>query len=1120
MLQFFQRLENPDSKFHLYDSFYRIKKIEKVCQKENVDGLLIINGIDSKENYEYTKLMNWIYLGYSGIEIETNEYLDNTLSETIFVITKDHMRAYCDQQGFKLLKPYLLQMPNIKLFVPTIKEDENKDESEVLKMAQFVKMMQGLKRIGVLLPQEKNKNIEKWPLIQGYGLLGNGFFSMQHEIVNMSERINQLYKPHDKHSMKTLINVVSQRLNGHVSGSMQLLSEIAIKKRPAVTSEQMVEIFLDTFEIEENKYIKRCNKLIPTVTFGNCSSQQKLPLHLTMESSDLYSSLRFARTYFLTKQISKENVIIPIHDDFEHFVKEYQYQIIEHSFHLDECLLIEIYRALIESFYSALQMICQDYRKMTNQQIFDLCSERLIPTLANYKLQLLNDNLIVSVSSYNSFGEEVTINFKDPISFKLTPQFFTIRLEYKKIPSLVVNGTILGNVIFSDSFILQENCYYIITSNIPNLQIINTDARFSDDIEKIKKKLPLEKLGQQISERVDKNRLFIPSKYALLDIPIQSASYVLHENGIRIFTNEMGWFFILFESMKKIKFTQGLESAWMIFMTEPILCASLQAKTIALEFVGKSVDQVYMKMTNILKENEIKVDYTENPKEFQLTRQGQIILKKEQKVPLLGNMIKDSSFLLDYLESKQLVILTQVKSDLKLLNYLALQDESNQQIDNRIPIILITGTYSSGKNKFAQSLQRYASDFNQKAQVLTFNLLEQSILDEEGLLNKLENLLKYSQDQCICVIPFYLSIDIIVQQLTTGKLSKFVYIKNVINKININNIYQNQNCQPIDNLISQSLPGYCQFTILDSFGNEESEVEEYFKIFRSVCIKSNIFRITNNMVQSSVAKEIYSNTSYNSTLNVFLRIKLATYKSQMIPYQKVFLHNAIPCVKQFRKILRELFKTSHQQKAPMVNYEKLSDIDKFIFRVKEFNSTNKPQLFYLKAFLRFEGQLDKLYEYTANHNYTIERQVKSVNIILKEQLINGVKLQIPSYVGWDTHSNLGFFMVGQNISKDICQQYIEELIQKMKPLQPLLTKNDLSKEIIKEIEFQNRIVGLENGEFYDGQFIRNQDGEILEHHPKLDLFIQEYLNNQNQKIAQFNNQINQEWNNYLNALKC
>lgn len=98
-------------------------------------------------------------------------------------------------------------------------------------MAQFVKMMNGLKRVGVLLPQEKNKNIEKWPLIQGYGLLGNGFFSMQFEVINMTERINQLYKPHDKHSLKTLINITSHRLVGHVSGSLQLLTEIAVKKR-------------------------------------------------------------------------------------------------------------------------------------------------------------------------------------------------------------------------------------------------------------------------------------------------------------------------------------------------------------------------------------------------------------------------------------------------------------------------------------------------------------------------------------------------------------------------------------------------------------------------------------------------------------------------------------------------------------------------------------------------------------------------------------------------------------------------------------------------------------------------------------------------------------------------
>lgn len=78
-------------------------------------------------------------------------------------------------------------------------------------------MMQGVSKVGVLLGQKDNgklKNIEKWPLIQSYGIqeLGNGFFSMVHKPVDLTARINALYKAHDKHSLKNLINVISQRI--------------------------------------------------------------------------------------------------------------------------------------------------------------------------------------------------------------------------------------------------------------------------------------------------------------------------------------------------------------------------------------------------------------------------------------------------------------------------------------------------------------------------------------------------------------------------------------------------------------------------------------------------------------------------------------------------------------------------------------------------------------------------------------------------------------------------------------------------------------------------------------------------------------------------------------------
>lgn len=69
--------------------------------------------------------------------------------------------------------------------------------------------MQGIAKVGVLLEPQENKKLEKWPLIQSYALLENGFFSMQYQVINMTDRISQLYRPHDKHSLKSLTYVTS-----------------------------------------------------------------------------------------------------------------------------------------------------------------------------------------------------------------------------------------------------------------------------------------------------------------------------------------------------------------------------------------------------------------------------------------------------------------------------------------------------------------------------------------------------------------------------------------------------------------------------------------------------------------------------------------------------------------------------------------------------------------------------------------------------------------------------------------------------------------------------------------------------------------------------------------------
>jgi len=96
--------------------------------------------------------MNWAFLGFSGVECVTNEYLDVALGETMFLILKDEIRVFADHSGFKALKPYLLGVPNVQIYSTTEKQEENKDECELVKITQFVRMMQGVKKVGVLLP--------------------------------------------------------------------------------------------------------------------------------------------------------------------------------------------------------------------------------------------------------------------------------------------------------------------------------------------------------------------------------------------------------------------------------------------------------------------------------------------------------------------------------------------------------------------------------------------------------------------------------------------------------------------------------------------------------------------------------------------------------------------------------------------------------------------------------------------------------------------------------------------------------------------------------------------------------------------------------------------------------
>ena len=69
-------------------------------------------------------------------------------------------------------------------------------------------------------------------------------------------------------------------------------------------------------------------------------------------------------------------------------------------------------------------------------------------------------------------GESRPIDFKDSITFKLTSTFYVLKVRVDGVRAQ--GGKSLGSIVFSESFLLQEGCYLLLTSNTPYLDFWRT----------------------------------------------------------------------------------------------------------------------------------------------------------------------------------------------------------------------------------------------------------------------------------------------------------------------------------------------------------------------------------------------------------------------------------------------------------------------------------------------------------------------------------------------------------------------------------------------------------------------------------------------------------------------
>jgi len=240
----------------------------------------------------------------------------------------------------------------------------------------------------------------------------------------------------------------------------------------------------------------------------------------------------------------------------------------------------------------------------------------------------------------------------------------------------------------------------------------------------------------------------------------------------------------------------------------------------------------------------------------------------------------DNSLLFGYLEAKQLMILNNMK-DLKLSAYrnLATKQEDVVCSADKHQLLIINGTYGSGKGRTAEYLLRYSKDYRMTGYI--FNIASEMLYGKVELTAFTEMLEEFIAERSIpkgaahlviVVMPFWLSSREILESW-----SEKYHVRSVLTKINAANFYATSHYELTEHTLTYCTPGFSQSVVLDTFIEDEQQVNRMKNILWRYNQTGKVYRVVNNSIAAGVAKDLLTSNRYSSELEIFNRQKYSVY---------------------------------------------------------------------------------------------------------------------------------------------------------------------------------------------------------------------------------------------------
>ncbi|KAM9842124.1 dynein axonemal assembly factor 9 [Aulostomus maculatus] len=487
----------------------------------NPDGILCSLGIDSRYNEGCTELAKYLFFGLYGrnlpnLESVLDEFTEEMLDDVILLIKPECVHLYCNPMNFSYLLPYVSHWRNLHLYCMTEAEYEDEEAAEEFKISSFVTMVQDCHRIGVPysaighIQKFDMFMVEKWPLIQAFALEGIGggsFFTMKYKLMDMSERLWQVYNRLDPVSLDHLLTedlINFEKQWNSFFASMDLESHLSILELSEAQAGEAFRTYYSHGLISSNITDKSKDRQ-PFVLFGSHSWSEDLESysfnfpseshqvrntgprastarHMILQCVAPKGPLSCSRTYFFgtthNPYLGNENT------------KQKKTEVL---------LLSQIYSAAVQAVLSGIK--CYSCTS-SDTKAKDVAENTFLMTLDSLNLSqyrsLLRSRCEFNIQAVNKQGRIVPLTDEESRYVVKNAS-----MVVHDIPDLQRDGPALGSVTFSESFlessiniqqkdgtVSSDSCYTILTTTVPRYAcwLMESDVKQSEQAQHLSKK--------------------------------------------------------------------------------------------------------------------------------------------------------------------------------------------------------------------------------------------------------------------------------------------------------------------------------------------------------------------------------------------------------------------------------------------------------------------------------------------------------------------------------------------------------------------------------------------------------------------------------------------------------